>query len=227
MKNPPLPMILILCIFAAAACTNTDTVSEDFSLEGFNPIFDGISLNGWRKLSEFSGDSGKWEVIEGILAGQQFPPGEGGYLATEKRYADFELYAEVKADFPIDSGIFLRSQPDMLSYQITIDNRPDGEIGALYSHKGGGFLNHYPEGKNIWKENTFNTIKVRIIGQPPHIQAWINQREVLDYTDTKLEEGFRVPGSGWIVIQVHEGESSGAEKKVYFRRLMIKEIEEN
>jgi hypothetical protein len=217
--------VVSFCFIITAACSNTYSVNRDTSLEGFPPLFNGSSLDGWRKLTEFSGDSGKWEVIDGIVAGQQYPPGEGGYLATAKRYTDFELFAEVKADFPIDSGIFLRAQPDMLSYQITIDNRPDGEIGALYSHKGGGFLNHYPEGKNIWKEDAFNAVKVRITGQPPHIQAWINELEVLDYTDTMVEEGYRVPESGWIVIQVHEGESSSAEKKVYFRKFMIKEIE--
>ena len=227
MKHMIFSVILTFCLFFAAACSSPDPTGSDTSLEGFIPLFDGSSLDGWRKLTEYSGNSGKWEVIDGTLAGQQYPPGEGGYLATEKSYTDFELYAEVKADYPIDSGIFLRAQPDMLSYQITVDNRPDGEIGALYSHRGGGFLEHRPDGKHLWKENTFNTIKIRIIGQPPHIQAWINKEEILDYTDTRVEEGYRVPGSGWIVIQVHEGQSSGAEKKVYFRKLLIKEIKEN
>ena len=110
----------------------------------FIPLFDGKTLNGWRKLTEYSGEDGRWEVVGGVIVGDQFPEGRGGLLVFDRPFGDFEIVAEVKADYPIDSGLFLRVQPDVLSYQITIDYRPGGEVGALYCPGGGDFLVHYP-----------------------------------------------------------------------------------
>ncbi|HEX2999150.1 MAG TPA: DUF1080 domain-containing protein [Armatimonadota bacterium] len=193
-------------------------------LKQFTSLFDGKSLDGWQKLTSYSGDDGKWEVIKGNIAGDQYPEGKGGLLVTEKEYSDFEAYVEVKADFPIDSGLFLRVQPDVLSYQITIDYRKDGELGAIYCPGGGEFLSHYKDGEKLWKKGAYNTVVARIEGQPAHIQAWINGVQVQDYTDTPLNGKDRVPKTGVFGIQVHPGDSWGKGNKVWFRKIMIREI---
>jgi len=192
--------------------------------EGFNPLFDGRSLDGWRKLTEYSGDHGNWSVQEGVLTGEQHPEGKGGLLVTRKKYRNFEVYAEVKADYPVDSGIFLRVQPNVLSYQITIDYRPEGEVGALYCPGGGGFLVHNPEGTSLWEREEYNRVRARIQGQPPRIQAWINGTPVLNYKDTAQNEKMRVPEKGFIGIQVHPGPSWGKGNKIYFRKISVKEL---
>ena len=192
--------------------------------EGYVSLFDGESLDGWRKLTEYSGDDGKWEVIDGLIVGDQYPEGKGGLLVTERTYQNFELYAEVKADYPVDSGLFLRVQPNVLSYQFTIDYRPDGEIGAIYCPGGGEFLMHNLKGIEQWKKDEFNKIRIRIDGNPPYIWAWINGVRSVDYADTLTDGGYRVPKSGFIGLQVHPGESWGEDKKVYFRNIMIKEL---
>ena len=214
-----------LILFSTILIFSADILAEEEdSLSGFVSLFDGQSLSGWRKLTEFGGDDGGWEVQDGTIVGFQFPEGKGGLLVTEKTYGDFELYAEIKADYPIDSGIFLRVQPSVLSYQVTIDYRPEGEVGGLYCPFGGGFLVHNKEGKTIWQGEEFNVVRVRIKDQPPHIEAWINETKVLDYEDTKLDEKFRVPETGFLGIQVHPGPSWGEGKKVYFRKILIKEL---
>lgn len=224
MKRLVLLSLFMIGSLFAQSCSHTIKSADGFSLEGFSFLFDGETLDGWRKLTEYSGNSGKWEAINGSIVGAQYPEGEGGLLVTEQKYSDYELYSEVKADYPIDSGLFLRVQPNVLSYQVTIDYRPEGEVGALYSPGGGGFLVHRPEGKNLWKANEFNSVRVRIKGQPPHIQAWINGSEVFDYIDKMIEEDHRVPEEGFIGIQVHPGPSWGEDNKVYFRKILIKEL---
>ncbi len=205
-------------------CSERIPPQEGLSLKDFISLFDGETLSGWRKLTESSESSGKWEVKDGEIVASQTPEGEGGLLVTLRSYRDFEAYAEVKTDYPIDTGLFLRVQPNVLSYQVTIDYRPDGEVGAVYCPGGGGFLVHNPGGKNLWKSDEFNTVRVRIEGQPPRIQAWINGLKAVDYTDTEIEGGYRVPHEGFFGIQVHGGESWGQGNKVYFRRLLIKEL---
>lgn len=194
-------------------------------LKEFTSLFDGKTLTGWTKhVSPMGGDGGKWEVIKGAIAGDQFPEGKGGLLVTEKNYSNYEVYAEVKADYPIDSGLFLRVQPSVLSYQICIDYRPGGEVGAIYCPGGGEFLVHYPEGEKLWKKGKFNTVVARIEGQPAKIKAWINGVQVQDYTDTQLNGSDRVPATGTFGIQVHPGDSWGKGNKVWFRKIMIKEL---
>jgi hypothetical protein len=201
-------------------------LSQNQEMEGFTPLFDGDTLAGWRKLTEYSGDYGKWTVKDGALIGEQYPEGQGGLLVTEQKFSDVEIYADVKADYPVDSGIFLRVQPDVLSYQVTIDYRPDGEIGALYCPGGGEFLMHNPEGQSYWKKGAYNRVRTRIQGQPPRIQAWINGHQVLDYSDQLLDGKPRVPASGYFGVQVHPGSSWGEGNKIYFRKILIKRLDE-
>ena len=216
----------ILCVIAVgvmAACSVQRPLEKRLP-DGFESLFDGKSLDGWRKLTEYSGNDGSWEVVDGAITGDQHPEGKGGLIVTERTYGNFELYAEVKADYPIDSGLFLRVQPNVLSYQLTIDYRPDGEVGAIYCPQGGGFLMHNTKGVEIWKKDDFNKVRVRIDGNPPYIWAWINGVKVVDYADTLVKGDYRVPESGFVGLQVHPGESWGTGNKVYFKNIMIKEI---
>jgi hypothetical protein len=194
------------------------------NLSKFTPLFDGKSLAGWRKLTTFTGEDGKWEAVDGNIVGRQEPAGKGGLLVTEKEYSDYEVYAEVKGEYPIDSGFFLRTQPDAKSYQITLDYRPEGEMGAIYSHMGGGFLVHYPAGMDMWKKGEYNTVAARIEGQPPKIQAWINGVRVQNFTDALVDGKERVPRTGVFGIQVHEGAASGPDNRIFFRNIMIREL---
>ncbi len=214
-------ILVSLFLGLSAAAVKIHSNSE----QGFTALFDGKSLQGWRKLTEYSGEAGKWEVLDGAIVGDQYPDGEGGLLVTEAKYIDFELLAEVKADYPIDSGLFLRVQPNVLSYQVTIDYRPDGEVGAIYCPGGGEFLVHKPEGKELWKRDEFNTVKVRIHGQPAHIQVWLNEEALVDFQDELVDGKPRVPETGYVGIQVHPGASWGKGNKVYFRKLAIKPLD--
>lgn len=198
---------------------------DGLSLEGFSSLFDGVSLAGWQKLADGAGEGGVWSVKEGKIIGHQTPEREGGILMTEDVFENFEIYAEIKADYPIDSGLFLRIQPSILSYQITIDYRPDGEVGAIYCPGGGGFLVHNPEGKNLWQEGEFNAVRARITGQPAHIEAWINGTRVADFSDVLVDGMERVPARGFIGLQVHPGGDWGQENKVICQKFLIKELE--
>ena len=217
--------VLLLSLFLILSfCSERTSPQEGISLEGFVSIFDGETLSGWRILTESSENSGVWEVKNGEIVASQTPEGEGGLLVTLDSYGDFEVYAEVKTDYPIDTGLFLRVQPHVLSYQVTIDYRPGGEIGAVYCPGGGDFLMHNPEGKNLWKNDAFNAIRARIQGQPPRIEAWINGTKTVDFTDTMVEGEYRVPKDGFFGIQVHGGSSWGKGNSVHFRSLLIKEL---
>jgi hypothetical protein len=213
-------LIISLAAFQAQAAESKEMAR--FDLTGFVPLFDGKTLNGWEKLASLS--DGKWEVLNGEIAGDQYPEGKGGLLVTKKTYSDYEVYAEIKTTYPQDSGLFLRVQPNVLSYQITIDHRPEGEIGGIHVPAGAGFIAHCDSGFTYWNPYEYNVIRARIEGQPPHIQVWIGDRQVQDFQDVLVDGKPRVPESGTIGIQVHPGENWKKGSKVLFRKIMIKEL---
>jgi len=216
-------LCLLLSLVAVVRLFMAAEAGFKADLTGFVPLFDGKTLEGWSKLSE----GGDWKVVEGTIVGGQLPGGRGGLLVTEKKFSDYELYAEVMATYPLDTGLFLRILPDRNHYQVTIDYRPTGEIGAVYGPQPNGrgdFFKHCYEGFSHWNPNQFNPVRVRIEGQSPRIQIWIRDTQVTDFQDTLVDGKPRFERSGSVGIQVHGGESWGEGSKVTFRNLMIKEL---
>lgn len=224
-KNHILALCIMMSLFSISCLKEDENIALDgMSLEGFTPLFDGQSLEGWHRLSDGQGEGGLWVVADRAIVGEQGPNREGGILITQTLYSHYEVYMEIKADYPIDSGLFLRIQPEILSYQVTIDYRPEGEIGGIYSPGGGGFLVHTPNGKDLWKAEEFNAVRARIKGQPPHIEAWINGTKVVDFQDSLVDGKSRVPTEGAVGIQVHPGGSVEKGNKVTCRKIMIKNL---
>ena len=216
-------LILLITMIFCMKSFKSAAAQFKADLTGFVPLLNGKTLDGWRKFSE----GGNWKVVDGSIVGDQLPGGRGGLLVTEKKYSDFELYAEVLTTYPLDTGLFLRILPERNHYQVTIDYRPTGEVGAIYGPlpvKGGDFFQHCFEGFSHWNPHDYNPIRVRIEGQPPRIQVWIRDTRVTDFQDTLIDGKPRFSNSGFIGIQVHSGESWGEGSKVAFRKIMVKEL---
>lgn len=184
-------------------------------------LFDGKTLNGWRPMAVHGGRGGVWRVEKGALVGNQDADHTGGLLGTERKFSDFEIELEFQADYPVDSGLFLRTRDDGMGYQITIDYRDGGYVGSLYAPTTGGFLVQYEEWQKAYKKSGWNKLRVRIEGQLAHITAWLNGVKTVDYRDT--EE--RYPREGYIGLQVHGGEGAwGENSRVRFRNIRIREL---
>jgi hypothetical protein len=56
----------------------------------------------------------------------------------------------------------------------------------------------------VWKREDWNSVRVRFVGDVPHITVWINDQQITDFTDTA---NHAVGGiiEGAIAIQVHGG----------------------
>lgn len=186
-----------------------------------NAIFDGKSLSGWELKAVHGGHGGKWWVDGSEIVGLQGENYDGGLLGTKKLYGDFEVMLEFKADEPLDSGLFLRTQPNGDAYQVTIDAHPDGLVGSVYGTGVGGFTTQYPEWRKWYHKGDWNKLRVRIVGQPPHITVWLNGEKTVDWQDP---EG-RLPATGYVGIQIHGGKGAFGEGcKIRYRKLMLREV---
>jgi hypothetical protein len=89
-----------------------------------------------------------------------------------------------------------------------------------------GMVYENPSGIEHFKKGAWNTVKVRIEGNPAHVQFWLNGRLVTDFQHTEATtEG--APQEGTIGLQVHPGESYEAGNKVRFRNIQVKPLATN
>lgn len=213
---------LLLSFGLLAGCSSGPEVATD---EGFVPLFDGETLEGWHRHENLPGDlvGGQWEVQNGAIVGDQDPPGHGGFLVTDDKYTDYELRLETNLDYPVDSGIFLRVGETGESHQVTLDYRPEGTIGAIYMAYLSGFAAESPQGRELFEEDAWNDMRVRIEGEPAHIQVWLNGEKIQDFQHTE-ETSEGAPSTGYIGLQVHPGESYEAGNKVRFRNIQIRPL---
>lgn len=188
---------------------------------GGRSLFDGATLDGWSRKAVHGGRGGIWTVENGVLVANQEPDHTGGLLGTNQTFSDFEIELEFSADDPADTGLFLRTRPDGMGYQITIDNHRTGFIGSLYAPAAGNFLVQYPDWRRAFRPEGWNHLRARITGQPAHISAWLNGVQTLNFTDTIA----RYPREGYIGLQVHGGAGSwGDASRARFRNIRITEL---
>lgn len=81
-----------------------------------------------------------------------------------------------------------------------------------------------PDWSKVWKIAGWNTIKCRVVGNPPTITTWINGTQITKYTSDKKFENV-LGDKGHIAFQVHGG-TYGWPKgaKVRFKNVRIKEL---
>ncbi len=192
---------------------------------GFVSIFDGKTLEGWKPHDGLPEDNigGRWEVIDGAIAGEQDPPGKGGLFTTTRKYRDYILRLEVNIDYPVDSGVFLRVGETGRSHQVTLDNREGGQIGSIYLPWTQGGVMDNREGMKQFTSNEWQDVEIRIEGEPARIQFRLNGNLVTDFQHTE-ETTQGNPTEGTIALQVHPGGDWVDGNKARFRNIRIKEL---
>jgi len=172
--------------------------------EGFTSIFPDENLTGWHiSKTNHHGTTPDWKVVDGILIGMQNPPGKGGILLTDKVYKDVEFYVEIMPTFGCDGGLFFRSNEAGQAYQVMLDYLEGGSMGGVYGEKlegvkGGGAANW----EQHWKKDDWNSMRVRIEGDAPHIQVWMNGEKITDWTDTANHAADGAT-EGMLALQMH------------------------
>jgi len=140
-----------------------DPLDSNDGQPSFTPLFDGVSLAGWRPAprvygAEYPGGPSvlelfdrtgiprpdepekhpaHWFVEDGVLVGEQDSPGSGygGYLVSEQTFGDFELALEMRPDWPADTGVMIRRQRDSWEgFQVLVDHRRSGGIGGFFGN---------------------------------------------------------------------------------------------
>ncbi len=203
--------------------TNVNAYSQEES--GWKNLFDGKTLNGWKKL----GGKAEFKVENGVIVGSTVVNSEGNtFLCTEKEYSDFVLELDIKVDDSTsNSGVQFRSHYDpegysgkgkVYGYQYEIDPSDRKWSGGIYEEARRAWL--YPvtlnqNAKSAFKLGQYNHLKLECIGH--ETKTWLNNIPVAYMVDT-------VDAKGFFGLQMHSIESDEklAGEKVYFKNIRIK-----
>ena len=165
---------------AAPAQEAHNTLTQAERDAGWELLFDGRTLDGWRGYN-MDALPGGWAVVDGALA----RVGAGGDIITDRSFADFELSLEWRLEEGGNSGVFYRaaegeewvyhSAPEM---QVLDDDvHPDGRDSLTSAGSNYG-LHAAPRGVvrpvGEWNE-------ARIVVQGAHVEHWLNGTRVVEY----------------------------------------------
>ncbi len=176
--------------------------------EGFTAVFDGKDLSGWHiSKTNHHGTAGNFFIKDSTLVMKQHPFGRGGILLTDKKYGDLELYLEFKGAPGTNGGIFFRSNESGSAYQIEISDDGGKGTGNLI-----GELLHTTttaEAKDlqgVWNENGWNSFRLRVVGEKPHMTLWVNGALMWD-VQAERNDLITDATEGMIALQLHWSQS--------------------
>ncbi|MDI9385512.1 MAG: DUF1080 domain-containing protein [Verrucomicrobiota bacterium] len=206
--------------------------------EGFTAIFNGENLDGWfglghfdpRQLAAMSDEERAakkkqdladavqhWTVENNELVND----GHGVYLTTEKEYGDIELMIDYKTVALADSGIYLRTTPQVQIWDFT----EAGGKWNLDADKGsGGLWNNSPgtPGKNplVLADKAFGEWNhFHILQTGARTTIFLNDQLVVDHAimENYWDRSNPLAPKGYIQLQTHGGE-------IRWRNIFLKEL---
>jgi hypothetical protein len=212
---------------------------------GFTALFNGTDLSGWRgwaihgkggnplELAKMSPEQRErafaawtdelnkyWKVENGEIVN---PRNNGPYLATVKDYGDCELLIEYKIEPKVDSGIYMKTMPQIQVWDPE-DPDPGNKLGRA---KGSGGLWNNPAGspgkdplvRADKPAGEWNKFRIIMVGERCTIylndQLVVNHARLYNFWDKKAPLPLKAP----ILLQTHP-----PEKEIRWRNIFIREI---
>ncbi|HEX6883925.1 MAG TPA: family 16 glycoside hydrolase [Planctomycetota bacterium] len=173
--------------------------------EGWEPLFDGSTLDGW-KIS----DDGDWTVEDGVIIGQ----GKTSHLFSPRGdYEDFEVRGRFKISDGGNSGFYFRTGyapgwPPGYEAQINSTFTDPQKVASLYDR--------VKNGTTLVPPDTWFDYRVRCVDEAAgtHITIWLNEVVFVDWIDAE-----RKYTSGHIALQQHHEGSVIEARDLWIREL--------
>jgi hypothetical protein len=215
-------LILTLALLAPAAeDSGSKQRQEPKDEKGFQPLFDGKTLDGWQ------GNLKMFRVQQGAIIGgtmkSKIPRNE--FLTTTKSFRDFELRLQAKLEGTgANAGVQFRTKRipnhhEVIGYQCDMGRQPTQNIwGALYDEsRRRKFLavGDQKQVAKVFRAGSWNDFRIRCQGK--RIQIWLNGTQTVDYTEK--DDG--IADSGVIAVQIHGGPPSQAS----YRNIRIRNLD--
>ncbi len=209
-----LRVLALVAVAVLSGCANTPPA-------GYSALFNGHDLANWRGLVE-PGPRARlspeelvkaqaaadqrmrdhWHVVNGELVFD----GGGDNLCSVEQFGDFDLWVDWKITKGGDSGIYIRSSP-----QVQIWDNPIGS-GGLYNNQRHAHDPLVVADNPIGQWNTFHIV---MVGE--EVTVWLNGKLVVDHTpmENYWDRSKPIFPTGAIELQNHGS-------TLYFRNIFVK-----
>jgi hypothetical protein len=185
---------------------------------GFVPLFDGKSLNGWKKSEE---NPGSLKVEDGMIV-VDGPRAHLFYVGDLAPFKNFHFITEVKTTPGSNSGLYFHTRYQAEGWpkyghecQVNVTHTDPKRTSSLYS------VVNIPDPPV--KDNEWYTQEIIVEGH--RVRLILNGQTMVDYTEpadkpAESEQFERRLGEGTFAIQAHDPDS-----KVYFRNMRVKKLD--
>jgi lysophospholipase L1-like esterase len=141
-------------------------------------------------------------------------------LLDGDRRKDVDVYLELDGATDSSANLALRLTDRGRAYRVVLDPRegaPFGriDVAGLKSWKPA----QPPTWAEHWKKDAWNAVRVRIDGDKPHIQVWLNDALVTDWTDS-VGYLFEDESEGWGLVAIE----LPPEKPPHFRNVALRPL---
>lgn len=169
-------ILLVLCspggLWASAAPTDQEKA------DGFVPLFNERDLTGWQ---QYASKQNVWTVEEGMLV---CTGRGGGWLGTERDFADFELRLEYRLTPGGNSGVYIRAPQQGhisrvgMEIQVLDDHHPRYAKLDFYQYTGAIYHVVGPTRRAGKPAGQWNALHIRAKGRD--IIVVLNGKKILD-----------------------------------------------
>lgn len=222
--------------FSFAQSESDNKLTEKEKMEGWQLLFDGISLNNWRTFKNIPGN---WKVINGSLCSIKPEGSTNPDIITEGIYQNFELSIDWNLSPKGNSGImYLVTEDQDQTYESGPEYQLIDDIGFPHAientqHTGANYAMQAPNELVAKQPGEWNHTTIKV--NNGRVEHWLNGRKIVAYEigspDWKLQKenskwkevpGYGMSKSGHIVLQAsHSGEEQSG---VCFKNIKLKKL---
>ena len=204
-------LALVAGLIVASPALAEDKADSKKSDDGWVTIFDGKSLDGWKKNE--NPDSIRLEDGKIVTNGNR---SHLFYVGDEKPFKNFEFEAEVMTKENSNAGIFIHTKYQeegwpAQGYEAQVNNSYNKD-----PQKTGGLYNTVKVLEAPAKDNEWFKYYIKVDGK--HVTVKINDKTVVDFEQAP-DKAQPALSEGTFALQAHDPGST-----VYFRNIKVKRL---
>lgn len=175
--------------FSLFSCTTEqNTLTQDEIADGWQLLFDGKTLNGWR---DYNGTAltEPWHVVDGCIQAKGDGSDASGYIVTDKEYENFELSWDWKLSKGGNSGMLYHvvERPQFKVPYVTgpeyqlIDEPNFPEPLEEWQKLGVDYAMYLPDQSKMKVNPQGEWNNSKIVFDNGHVEHWLNGQKILEF----------------------------------------------